>query len=238
MKNLYLGLLSVLFGTMFWLGVVNGDIIDSDWISQENSDDYILRESDEREFYVAGRKEGEVKELIPNSVWKIIVSTYEILFIVSVGISVLFFVFSLFLWNLLENLAVKPWKSLIPSFYWIKKRMFVAFLLIIIWFIWYMMMYIINCPYHACYYNNDGPIYYPNDEVWIFDLVWNILLGLGLFLFYFIMLIAYYRLFRKFWWNKIFSILWALFFPVWICVLCFWNFNYQRENLEKKEGDD
>lgn len=37
MKILYFGMLSLLFGTIVSLGVVKGDIIDSDWGGFENS---------------------------------------------------------------------------------------------------------------------------------------------------------------------------------------------------------
>lgn len=243
MKKLYLGLLSAWFGTILWLGFVKGDIIDPGIRTSEGRGFWdpveITTETEE----INGRNSSvtksivEIKELIPNSVWRIIISTYEAFFVVSVRV-VLFFVFSLILWYMLENLSVEPWKNLIPSFCWIKKWLFVAFLLIIIWLILFMMIYVINCPYHACYHNNDGPIYYPNNRAWMFDLVWNILLGIGFLLFSFIMLLAYYRLFRKFGWNKWYSVLWTIFFPIWVCVLWFGNFEYQWENLEKKEWNN
>ena len=45
---------------------------------------------------------------------------------------------------------------------------------------------------------------------------------------------TFYCLFRKFGWNKLCSVLWTIFFPIWVCVLWFGNFEYQWEKLEKK----
>ncbi len=175
-----------------------------------------------------------VKELIPNSVWRIIDSAASSeLPILVFCIFVLFIIFSL-LWIIFEKLVWKRKKYSYLSFYWMKKWLWIAIILFIGSFMFRLWILSIGC---SCYSMHDIKPIYTNTNGWKFKLLADIIECLCSLSICGIILTAYYRLFRKFGWKKWYSVLWAIYFPIWIFVLWFGNFQYKWNELETKTNN-
>ena len=128
MKKLYFGLLSILFGTAFWLSYANGDIIYNNVNIQEENN---YKKNDDIWSNSIDSEENLKIDLIPNSIWKLIQNTKIILFFVAVSMLILYIIFSsLDLWYIFEKLQGKR-KQLILSFASIKKRIFEILILLV-----------------------------------------------------------------------------------------------------------
>ena len=246
MKKLCFALYLFLLGTIFWLGFVYGDIIDVWTLATTEVEDSCYLQW-----------WGCIKYIYQTY------EVYSVLKNIKSGLLVLcalFIVSFVFLCLVFRKIWEKWWKSLIPYYnvylsfklVWIKKWIFfvlLPFLLLFIlretftyWLSASPCWLSANCTipddwtYPGSYI--DGSLkwtYYYSSLVWISDFVIDVIYVVILWLFSCLMFMVYYRLFRKFGWNKCYSVLWTMFFPIWVCILWLGNFQCQWNEEDKKE---
>ena len=239
MKLLYLGMLSLLFGTIVSLGVVKGDIIDSDWGGFEDSRQEIDN-SWENSYYSFETPKKLLEwefSLIPDSIGRSIQLSLRILSLVTISIWGLFLIFLLFV-CIYGKLTWKTKKYLIPSFKWIKKWLWIAFVLIVLWFLLEIWLRFNDCSLCGWSIQTSTWSYrpvYKNNLFWMIRFWRDIIYCIWLLLLSLIVLTAYYRLFRKLGWNRWYSVLWTIFFPIWVCILWFWKFQPITDGSENKD---
>ena len=227
MKNLRFCILPLLLAFILGLNLVEWDIIDSN----RKSPEFVVEKSVSLWWNWA---------LVPDLIWDFVYSSMRILFLIAVCILSMFIIFSLLV-HIFEKFVWRTKKYLIPSFKWMKMWLFVAFVLFILGFIlelWlrYNDSSLCGGGYQVYKEGSYCPIY-GNSVQWMIKFIKDISYCLCLLLLSFVVLIAYNRLYKNFGWSKFYSVLWAIFFPIWMCVLYFWKFEYQWENLEwKKEN--
>ena len=218
MKKLYLGLLSALFGTIFWLGFVKGDIIDPGIRTPEG---YGFWDPVE----ISTKREAWMVEWY---IWDAVIFLL-IYFILS----------AIPLCSVFKKMWEKWWKV---NIYYLFKRVWIKelfyWLIYVFLFIRFVLAFLSSlsgpdllwwCGSDWCYWDNT----FTRER--LLSAIFGCLVWLYISL---LIILSFYRLFRKFGWNKWCSVLWTIFFPIWVCVLWFGNFEYQWENLEKKEWNN
>jgi len=200
MKILYFGMLSLLFGTIVSLGVVKGDIIDSDWGGFEDSAEEIDNswENPYYSFEKPQKLEWELS-LIPDSIGKSLQISLRILSLVTISIWGLLLIFLLFVY-IYGKLTWKTKGCLIPSFKWIKKWLWISFILIILWFLLEVWLRYSDCS--LCGWSIQTPTWsyrpvYKNNFFWMIRFWRDIIYCTWFLLLFLVELTAYYRFFRK-----------------------------------------
>ena len=253
MKKLYLGLLSVLFGTVFWVGFVKWDIIDPGIRTPEGYGFWdpveITKESEDLDKVYnepRGLLQNPVIYFFSQDAWFYVAHclVWIVAFLICVFLLIIISIFPLY--NIFEKLWEKWRKALIPikNLYCLENLVNTKKLGIIWWGLSILWRFLVSCFTYAfppCML--DWNVYGGSDDAicWLSNL-WGIvsyLPAIIIFLVYdYLALTSFYRLFRKFGWNKCYSVLWTIFFPIWACILWFGNFKCQWENLEKKEWNN
>ena len=249
MKNLYFGLLSVLLGTILWFSFVKGDIIDSDWNFSGKSvlEDVLDGGGSENKDKIYVDPPGYCKNSVicffSQSIWFDIVDLVRNIAVFLVCLLLLMILSVFPLYNIFEKLGEKWSKSLIPikNLYClanlVKTRKFgvIWWGLSILWrfFVSYFVYIFSPC---LIVLDFNWEVYRGSNSItcWLNNMLYIIsyLPVIIVFLTYiYFALISFYRLFRKFGWNRWSSLLWTIFFPIWACVLWFGNFECQWENL-------
>lgn len=220
MKKIYLGLLSVLFGMVLWLGFVKGDLI-IPGISENHHPT--------KHYYPSqvnfSEKTYEFCSWLSNIQWYILWAAVLLFVYFILGFIPLCFIF--------KKMWEKWWKINIFILFknvWIKQ--------IFYWLNW-ICIFIVSIRIVLFIINPDWGQDIERYRFYLDRLLLIlILICLAWLYFSLLMTVAYYRLFRKFGWNKRYAVLWTIFFPIWACVLWFGNFKCQWENLEKKEWNN
>lgn len=255
MKKLYLNLLSVLVGMVLWLGFAKGDIIDSTIIASEGDEAWhVIETTTEPEngdtFYGRLRK-NTVISFFSQDIWFNIVHLLGkiAIFLICVFLLMTISVFSLY--NIFEKLGEKWGKLLIPirNLYFLAdlvktKKIGVTWwffaifssLLIMIWDYFTLTTCLQMFDIHGRYRGVNSSF-----TCWLHNIC-NVISLFPIIIIFLVcdslILISFYRLFRKFGWNKWYAVLWTIFFPIWACVLWFGNFECQWENLGEKEWNN
>jgi hypothetical protein len=210
MKKLCFCLLSFLSVIPFLLSFVKGDVIDpSRWVL----------ENCEKCDFIKDTNWLQIEWLLTLVSWYIIL----LLFLLTI--------FTMFLYKIFEKFWEKWWKALIPfkNLYCLANLLNVK-KIGIIWWILAVFRWFFFCTLG---YSLSRKILY-ND---MFHVIAYLPVAIIFFIYDCFILFLFYNLFRKFGWDKLYSVLWTIFFPVWICVLWFGNFQCQWEELDKK-GDN
>lgn len=252
MKRIYLGLLSALFGTIFWLGFVKGDIIDPGIRTSEGRGFWdpveITKESEDLD-KVYGRLPGDCENPIicffAHDVWFDIVDCEWSISIFLICLLLLMSLSVFPLYRVFEKLWQKWWKSLVPvkNLYYLVDLLKIRKISAIWWFLVILLVFIISlyvyllppcmsiCNIKWCSRGDDVICWFDN-LCFMLSLIPVIIV---FFIYDYFALVSFYRLFRKFGWNKWCSVLWTIFFPIWASILWFWNFKPQWEKLGNKK---
>jgi len=244
-------------GTISWFSFVRGDIIDSDILAPEENEawhviDFTTKPENGDKVY--GRlPEDCINPVIcffSQDVWFDIVDFVRRIAVFLVCVLLLMIISVFPLYNIFEKLGEKWSKSLIPikNLYYLANLVNTRKLGVIWWglsILWRFLVsfFMYTLPPCMIAYDFKWRAHRGSSDVacWLNN-IWAILSCLPViivFLIYdYLVLVSFYRLFRKFDWSKWYSVLWTIFFPIWACVLWFGNFECQWKNLEKKEWNN
>ncbi len=253
MKKFIFGFFSLVFSSIFAVNLVNWDIIDPNWNYRESED--ILSATREMEELIEKRSDviyydkyecwncGEYDTFKDFYYFWWDLEDLQLIFLKFLCFLLLLLVVSaLFLYRVFEKLWEKWWKAFIPikNLYCLinltdTRKIGMFWRILGIW--WFFLISLL----YYCFYPFVG-FYLSYYEKWFLDIFFQQIsffpVVIVLLVYDYFVLISFYRLFRKFGWNKWYSVLWTIFFPIWVCVLWFGNFEYQWENLEKKEWNN
>ena len=238
MKKFIFGFFSLVFSSIFAVNLVNWDIIDPSWNYREP--DNILsymktfnHDSFEKRPFIENNGCSYCTKKVSYNIWNDIIITEFLAIMFFILILLLLTLSAWFLYKVFEKLWEKWWKSLIPikNLYCLadltrtKKINFIWWFLAIWWGILIMFLVWI-------YWSNNPFKFSWSDIILVFAYLPMIIV---FFIYDYFTVISFYRLFRKFGWNKWCSVLWTIFLPIWACILWFWNFKPQWEKLGNKK---
>jgi len=220
---MYFGLLSLLFGMAFWLSYANEETIRHNPEFTYETEERQVKNYETYEFY---SNISDIKWYIWNIAIYLVIS---------------FFISFVLLCLIFKKMREKWWRESIPfyniytlfKFVWVKSvylgLIWISILIMIIF--WFINS--VNCSNCSVPINEDWSInwemYYHFSWTKIIGVIFGCLVWLYFSL---LMFIVYYRLFKKFGWEKWTSTLWAIFFPIWVCILWFGDYHYQWKESE------